>query len=119
MASSNAMLSGPSRFAQTTVTAATCTVTVAKPKAGQCVFLVGFILSASAAPGAAQELTITGLYDGTLRQEIPAAAFAPIGYGFGTHYLPCNQGVDMVVSVPSFGAGVIVTLTVFYTYGDV
>lgn len=117
MASANALLSGPVRVACATATAGVATVTITAPKPGQKIFLNGLVVSASAAPAAAVEATVTGP-EQTLKIEIPAAAFGPIGFGFGTHAVPCAESANLVVSVPSLGAGVLCSVIVTYTFGD-
>lgn len=117
MAAANAMLSGPIRVKVATATAGACTVTITAPKVGQTIFLNGVIISASAAPAAAVEATITGP-EVVMPIEIPAATFGPIGFGFGTHYVPCLQSANLVVTVPSLGSGVTCSLIVTYAFGD-
>lgn len=118
MASSNAMLSGPIRVAQATATAGNAVVTIPAPIPGQTIFLNGIIISANAPATVAAEVSIAGP-EVTMLIEIPAATFAPIGFGFGTHYIPCKGSTNLVVTVPTLGTGVKCSLIVTYAFGDV
>jgi len=80
------------------------------------IWLDGYIISASAAPAAAVVWTITGAAT-TIHQNIPANAFAPIGYSFGTRPLPAQLNQALVLSCPSLGGTAISTITAFYHYG--
>lgn len=103
-----------------------CVVTIAKPATaalqGMTIFITGFIISASAAPSAAVEATLTGptKADGTadtVGLEIPAAAFAPIVRDFGTHPLRIKPATDAVFTLPAIGGTTVASVTVFYYLG--
>lgn len=111
-------------------THAAATVTISKPSATtaanqRTIYITGFILSASAAPTATAEATLTGptTSDGTtadtLTIELPAAAFAPISRDFGTHPIRIKPNTDAVFTVPDLGVAVIGAITVFYFIGPV
>lgn len=102
--SSNKMLSSTPLIAVATASHAACTVTVTAPSNPKmAIYLDGIIISANAAPSAAVAATVTGP-SATLTLYLPASAFAPIGFGFGTHPIPCAASTNLVVSVPDLGA---------------
>jgi hypothetical protein len=107
------LLAGVAQHTTATATAAVATATKTAPGAasGRRLHLQGFIISASAAPGAAVEATITGLEDGTITIQIPAAAFAPIVVNFGSSPLRGSAATNLVLNVPSLGGSVKCTAT--------
>lgn len=100
-------------------------VTATFPKSGQaasCVFVTKIVYSASAAPAATVEATLTGGQTAaeaaqTLKFEIPAAAFAPVTIDFGVHPLKCVANTDAVLTIPALGAAVIGSAQVYGYYG--
>lgn len=122
-------MSGYPCFSSTTKVAnnTACVVTITKPAAAAqqalTIYILGFIVSASAAPSATVEATLTGptTHDGTtadtVRLEIPAAAFAPIVRDFGVHPLRIKVATDAVFTLPAIGGTTKAAVTVFYMIG--
>ncbi len=102
----------------TTTTNADTVVTITAPTGqdakGRVVFLYGVILSASAAPATPVVASVAGVTGQTINMEIPASAFAPIVLALNTHPMQCSAGVDLVVTLPALGSGVVGSVTVFY-----
>ena len=92
------------------VAAATASATLASV-AGKTTYLSGFSLTGAGATGASVvELTVTGLAAGTLTFAVPVPAGAAVGLTpLNIHFdtpLPASAAhVDIVVSVPTLGAG--------------
>jgi hypothetical protein len=98
-------------------TAAVATVTKSS-QSSACIYITGFIISATGAPAAAVEATLSGP-SATLKLEIPAAAYAPITKDFSSHPLKCAADTNAVLTLPSHGGTVVGSVQLFYFYGPV
>jgi hypothetical protein len=94
-------------------TAAIATVTGIAKGAGGDLHLVGYQFSASAAPAAAVDVTITGLEDGTLTIAVPAAAFAPVVVML-PRPLRVTPGTNLVGTLPALGGTTVGRMTLYY-----
>jgi hypothetical protein len=96
------------------------TVTITAPTGPFTIYITGWIISASAAPAAAVEATLTGATnaDGTtgdtINIEIPASAFAMMSREFGSHPLKIKPATNAVLTLPALGAAVVGSATLFY-----
>lgn len=102
----------------------TCTFPKSSQAAGTCIYITKICYSASAAPAATVEATLTGAQTPaqaaqTLKFEIPAAAFAPVTIDFGVHPLKCTVNTDAVLTIPDLGAAVIGSAQIFGYYGPI
>jgi hypothetical protein len=98
-------------LATTSATNAVCT---AQKTAGARVqnYITAICISASAAPAAAVQATLT--INGTaIPIQLPAAAFAPIFINFAKAALEGDVGETVSLSVPALGAAVICTVTLY------
>lgn len=122
MASADKMLYGGvqvTNVARDSKTNATATATQAAPSAGQCLLIIGYKITASAAPAAAVQATLRyGTGPTTIETiQIPAAAFAPIISNFATHPIVVPEASKVDLVVPALGAGVVCDI-VLYTIGS-
>ncbi|MGJ0510201.1 MAG: hypothetical protein ACR652_24405 [Methylocystis sp.] len=106
------------------------TLTIAAPtKNGSTNYLQSIMYSATAAPTLTSRVTIAGpqtdptngtlgVVAQTLGFQVPASAFAPVVRDWGTHPVYITPGVDLVVILPAFGAGVVGEVVVGYSVGS-
>lgn len=99
--------------------------TFPKPsQATACIYITRVMYSASAAPAAAVEATLTGpttpaAVAQTIKLEVPANVFAPVTFGESTHPIKCAANTDAVFTLPALGAAVVGSVQIYGYYGSI